>query len=52
MSFICKDKCITDNNTHNKEDGIGQYEIECAKGRLIERSKYYESDQNSRFDLV
>ena len=52
MSFICKDKCITDNNTHNKEDGIGQYEIEYAKGRLIERSKYHESDKNSWFDLV
>lgn len=35
------------NNTYNLV-GIGPCQIDCAKERLIERSKYYESDKNSQ----
>ena len=48
MFFICNDERISDNNTCN-EEAIGRCEIDCVKECLIERSKYFESDQSSRF---
>lgn len=37
MHFICKDKCISDNDTCKSNEGVfGRREIDCAKERLIE----------------
>ena len=46
--FIFNNKRISDNNTYNK-GGIGRCEMDCVKDHLTERSRYYESDKNSRF---
>ena len=35
--------------TKHNEGGIGRCEMDCAKERLIEQSKYYEKDKSSRF---
>ena len=48
MSFICKDKHISDNNTKN-EGGIWQWEMNCVNENLVENSRYYGSDKSSHF---
>ena len=47
--FVCNHKSISDNNTCN-EGATGRCEIDCAKECLVERSKYFESVQSSRFN--
>ena len=46
--FICNDERISDGNAYN-EGGIGRCEMDKAKERLIERSKVYKTNENSRF---
>ena len=48
VCFICSDKRISDNNTYSK-GGIRRCKMDCAMERYTERSKYYESNKNSRF---